>query len=145
MITNEVSIFINRPIEQVFEYTVDGYNLHNWQSGFFEHELLTEGPKRVGTRVREVRQVGPRKAEIQAEVTAFELNKRFATKTSTKPYVTVNYTFESENGGTRIDYKFTMVTNGLMRLIEPMIARGIKSDSQKDLEKLKNILESKTV
>lgn len=145
MITNEVSIFINRPIEQVFEYTVDGHNLHNWQSGFFEHELLTEGPKRVGTRVREVRQVGPRRAEIQGEVTAFELNKRFGTKTLTKPYVTVNYTFESENGGTRIQYKFTLTPVGFMRLMEPMIARGIKSDSQKDFEKLKNILESKTV
>jgi len=144
MITNEVSIFINRPLEQVFEYTVDGHNLHNWQSGFFEHEILTEGPKRVGTRVREVRQVGPRKAEIQGEVTAFESNKRFATKTLTKPYVTVDYAFESENGGTRIHYKFTLVTSGFMRLMELMIARGIKSDTQKDFEKLKSILETKT-
>lgn len=142
MITNEISIFIYRPVEQVFEYTVDGHNLHNWQSGFFEHELLTEGPKRVGTHIREVRQVGPRKAEIQAEVTAFKLNKHFATKTLTKPYVTVDYTFESENGGTRIRYKFTLVATGLIRLMEPMIARGVKSDTQKDFEKLKNILES---
>jgi hypothetical protein len=102
---------------------------------------LTEEPLRVGSRFREVRRTGPRNSEIQAEMTAFEPNKRFATKTLTKPEVTVSYTFDEENGGTRITYKFVMITSGFMRLLEPLIAGSMKKDTDSDFEKLKHLLE----
>ena len=142
MINHEVSVFINRPVEQVFAFTVDGKNLHTWQADLVENEQLTEGSMRVGTRVREVRRTGPRQSEIQAEITVFEPNKRFATKTLTKPQVTVSYAFDSEDGGTRLTYKFVMITSGFMRLLEPLSAGSIKKDSDSDFEKLKRILES---
>ena len=141
MIQNQVTIHINRPVEQVFEFTVDEKNLSKWQANFVEGEQLTEGSMRVGTRFREVRRMGPRQSEIQAEVTAFEPNKRFATKTLAPPQVTVGYAFESENGGTRATYNFTMMTSGFMRLLEPMLAGSIKKDTAADFERLKQILE----
>ena len=142
MISHETNAFVNRPVERVFAYTVDEKNLHSWQAGFVAGEQLTEDPLRVGTRFREVRRTGPRESEIQAEVTDFEPNKRFATKTLTKPHVTVSYVFDSENGGTRITYKFTMFTSGLMRLLEPFIAGSLKKETESDFVKLKHILES---
>ena len=141
MIQNEVTIHINRPVEQVFTFLADTKNLRSWQSGLVENEQLTEGPLRVGSRFREVRRTGPRNSEIQAEMTVFEPNKRFATKTLTKPQVTVSYTFDNENGGTRITYKFVMITSGFMRLLEPLIAGSMKKDSDSDFEKLKHMLE----
>ena len=141
MIQNEVTMHINRPLEQVFNFLADTKNLRSWQSNLVENEQLTEGPLRVGSRFREVRRTGPRNSEIQAEMTAFEPNKRFATKTLTKPQVTVSYTFDNENGGTRITYKFIMITSGFMRLIEPLIAGPMKKDSDSDFEKLKHMLE----
>ena len=78
MIQHKVTIHLNRPVEQVFAFLVDTRNLHTWQSSLIRNELLTEGPLRVGTRFREVRRMGPRQSEIQAEITAFEPNKRFA-------------------------------------------------------------------
>jgi uncharacterized protein YndB with AHSA1/START domain len=142
MINHKVNTHINRPVEQVFAFTTDSKNLRAWQSDLVENEQLTEGPMRVGTRFREVRRTGPRQSEIQAEITVFETNKRFATKTLTKPQVTVSYAFDSEDGGTRITYNFTMITSGFMRLLEPMLASSIKKDSESDFEKLKHILES---
>jgi len=141
MIQREVTIHINRPVEQVFAFLTDTKNLRTWQSNLVENEQLTEGPLRVGSRFREVRRTGPRNSEIQAEMTVFEPNKRFATKTLTKPQVTVSYTFDEENGGTRITYKFVMITSGFMRLLEPLIAGSMKKDSDSDFEKLKHILE----
>ena len=141
MIQHEATIHINRPVEQVFTFLADTKNLRSWQSNLVENEQLTEGPLRVGTRFREVRRTGPRNSEIQAEITVFEPNKRFATKTLTKPQVTVSYTFDEENGGTRITYKFVMITSGFMRLLEPLIAGSIKKDTDSDFEKLKHILE----
>jgi uncharacterized protein YndB with AHSA1/START domain len=141
MIQHEVTIHINRPVEQVFTFLADTKNLRTWQSGLVENEQLTEGPLRVGSRFREVRRTGPRNSEIQAEMTVFEPNKRFATKTLTKPQVTVSYTFDEENGGTRLTHKFVMITSGFMRLLEPLIAGSMKKDSDSDFEKLKHILE----
>jgi len=142
MIQHEVSIHLNRPVEQVFAYLIDSTNLRAWQSNLIETEQLTEKPLRVGTRFREVRRMGPRQAEIQAEITAFELNKRFATKTLSEPQALVSYTFEPENSGTRLSYKFILQTSGIMRLLEPLISGSIKKDSNSDFEKLKRVLES---
>ena len=69
------------------------------------------------------------------------MNKRFATKTLTKPQVTVDYALESEAGGTRLNYKFVMVTSGIMRLLEPLIAGSMKKDNDLEFQKLKLILE----
>ena len=141
MIQHEVSIHLNRPVEQVFAFLIDPNNLRTWQSNLIETEQLTEQPLRVGTRFREVRQMGPRQAEIQGEITDFELNKRFATKTLTQPEVTVSYSFEPVNRGTQLNYRFVMQTSGVMRLLEPLIAGSIKKDSKSDFERLKRVLE----
>ena len=143
MIKNEVTIHINRPVEQVFTFLADTKNLRSWQSHLVENEQLPEEPLRVGSHFREVRRTGPRNSEIQAEMTVFEPNKRFATKTLTKPQVTVSYTFDEENSGTRVTYNFVMITSGFMRLLEPLIAGSMKKDTDADFEKLKHILENK--
>jgi hypothetical protein len=86
--------------------------------------------------------MGPRQADIKAEITAFEPNKHFATKTLTKPHVRVSYSFERKNKGTQLNYKFTMQTSGFMRLLEPLIASSIRQDTKSDFERLKSVLES---
>ena len=143
MIQHEFTIHLNCPVNQVFAFLADSKNLRNWQSNLIENEQLTEGPVRVGTNFREVRRTGPRQSEIQAEVTIYdEVNKRFGIKTVTKPETTVNYALESEAGGTRINYKFVMLTTGMMRLLEPLLAGSIKKDTDLDFQRLKRILES---
>jgi len=142
VIQHEVSIHINRPVEQVFAFVADPKNLRTWQPTLIENEQLTEGPVRVGVRFREVRRTGPRRSEIQGEITTFDPNKRFATTTLTKPQVTVSYSFEPENGGTRLSCKFGMLTSGFMRLLEPLIAGLTKQAFDSGFEKLKRVLES---
>ena len=142
MIQHEVTLHLNRPVEQVFAFLADYQNLRTWQSDLIENEQLTEGPLRVGTLFREVRRTGPSQSEIHGEITDFEPNKGFSTKTSTKPQVTVSYSLEGENGGTRLNYKFVMLTSGMMRLLEPLMAGAIKKDTEQDFQKLKHILES---
>jgi carbon monoxide dehydrogenase subunit G len=59
-----------------------------------------------------------------------------------KPEATVSYLLEPEQAGTRLRYKFTLETGGLMRLLEPMIASSIKKDTAEDFETLKRMLEN---
>lgn len=142
MIQHEVTIHLNRPVEQVFAFLMDTGKLSTWQSNLIKTEQITEGPLRAGSRFREVRRLGRRESEIQGEITVFEPNKRFETKTLTKPQVTVSYSFEAEDGGTRLKHKFVMLTSGLMRLLEPLIAGSIKKESASDFETLKRMLEN---
>lgn len=142
MIQHEVSMYLNRPVEQVFAYLIDPNNLRAWQSNLIETEQLTESPLQVGTRFREVRRMGRQATEYQAELTKFELNKRFSTKTLTGPECTVSYSFEPKKKGTQLRYKFVLQTRGMMRILEPLIASSIKKDSRSDFETLKRLLES---
>ena len=142
MIKHEVTIHLNRPVEQVFAFLADTGKVSTWQSNLLELEQLTEGPLRLGSRFREIRRLGRRDAEIEGQVIAFEANRRLEIRTTTKPEVTVSYSFDRENGGTRLRYKFVLLSSGLMRLLDPLLARSIKKERQSDFETLKQILEN---
>lgn len=145
MIELEFTKYLNCPVEQVYDFVINADNLRLWQSGLIKSELLTRGPLRVGTRVRQVRFMGPKKSEIKAEITILEPNKRFTTKTITSPKATIDYSFEPKNGGTLLTYRFEMHTSGLMHMMEPMVKGIIKTDTDADLDKLKQILESQVM
>ena len=142
MIQHEVTIHLNKPVEQVFAFLMDTSKLSTWQSNLIKSEPLTAGPLRTGSRFREVRRINNKETEIQGEITALEPNKRLETKTATKPQAMVSYSLTPEHDGTRLIYKFALVTSGLMRLLEPMIASSIKKGTDQDFQKLKQILES---
>jgi uncharacterized protein YndB with AHSA1/START domain len=142
MIQHEVTLHLNRPIDQVFAFLVDTSKLSTWQSNLIKSEPLTEGPLRTGSRFREIRRINNKEEEIEGEITALEPNKLLETKTVTKPQARVSYALDPEQGGTRLKYKFVLETSGLMRLLEPMIAKSIKADSEADFKTLKRILEN---
>lgn len=142
MITQEVTVHLNKPVEQVFAFLMDPTKLTTWQANLIKIDKITEGPLRLGSRFQEVRRLGRRETEIQGEIIAFEPNKRFETKTLTSPQVTVSYFLEPEEGGTRVNHRFVMWTSGFMRLLEPLIAKSIREENDLDLKNLKRILES---
>src|SRR5919109_3028524 len=122
MIQHEVTIHLDKPVEQVFAFLTDTNKLATWQSNLIKSEQLTEGPLRTGSRFREVRRINNKEEQIEAEITTLEPNKRLETKTVTKPQAMVSYVLDPEQGGTRLSYKFVLITSGPMRLMEPMIA-----------------------
>jgi uncharacterized protein YndB with AHSA1/START domain len=142
MIKHEVTIHLNKPVEQVFAFLTDTSKLTTWQSNLIKSEQLTEGPLRAGSRFREVRRIANKEEEIEAEITVLEPNKRLETKTVTKPQAMVSYILDPEQGGTGLRYKFVLETSGPMRLMEPMMANSIKKGSEADFETLKHILET---
>lgn len=142
MIQHEVTVHLNRPVDQVFAFLMDTSKLSTWQSNLIKSEPLTEGPLRTGSRFREIRRIQGKESEIEGEIVALEPNKRLETRTITKPQAMVSYALAPEQGGTRLQYKFILVTSGLMRLLEPVIASSIKKDTEADFESLKRVLEN---
>jgi hypothetical protein len=58
MIQYDVSMHLNRPVEEVFAFLSDVSKQPSWQSDLIESEQLTGGPMCVGTHIREVRRIG---------------------------------------------------------------------------------------
>lgn len=142
MIQHEVTIHLDKSVEQVFAFLVDTSNLTTWQSNLIKSEQLTEGPLRTGSRFREIRRINNKEEQIEGEITTLEPNRRLETKTVTKPQAMVSYVLDPEHGGTRLSYKFVLMTSGPMRLMEPIMASSIKKGAEADFEALKRILET---
>ena len=68
MITFEVSIVIEKPVEEVFGFVTEGENVPKWNSAVKSVRKISEGPISVGTKYAIVRQLPSGSAENIYEV-----------------------------------------------------------------------------
>jgi len=144
MITREISIIIDRPVEQVFTALVDSKNQPKWDSGLLEARLTPEGPVGVGTRITEVRKLMGRSSENTGEVIEFEPNVRITRKSVDMPMTVLGtVTFSATPQGTKVNWKWDLQPKGFYALVGPMIASTMKKSSENSLRGLKDLLESR--
>ena len=79
MINVQVSIVINRPLEEVFVFLSNLENNLKWRSGMIKAEKISEDPTGVGTTYRMINNFFGRQVEGEAVVTEYELNRKYAT------------------------------------------------------------------
>jgi uncharacterized protein YndB with AHSA1/START domain len=94
------------PPELVFDYMTDPSNLSSWQTSKTLVEPLTEGPTRLGTRVRE-RTKPPRGKEFEqiVELTEFDRPRRFHVHIAEGPYpIDGTWTFKPDRDGTEVTF-----------------------------------------
>jgi uncharacterized membrane protein len=137
----EHSLEIDRPLGEVFAFVADPDNLPRWQSGLIEVRK-EPGEGGVGARHLEVRSILGKRVEQTLEVTAFEPDTRLDLEVVEGPIqVSVQHTFASIDGGTRI----TVVGEGdpgpMFILAGPLIGRAVKRQSRADFARLKAVLE----
>ena len=139
----ERSIVIDRPIDDVFEFTHDLSNNPVWQTTLVEVELLTDGPMRVGTRWKEVRRFLGKRIETVLELTEYEPNKRSAVKMVSGPVpLSGTYAFEPIDGGTSFTVGGEIDAHGFFKLAEPVFARITGRELESNLGHLKDLLEA---
>ena len=139
----EISITINRPIEEVFAFMNDPENQLLWWSGLVEIEQTSEGPIGVGTTYREVMQFLGRRIENTGEITEYELNKRNTVKTTSGPVpMEITGTFQPVEGGTEVTYGIDAELGGFFRLAEPLVVRMGKRQMEMELVNLKELMEA---
>ncbi len=142
MVKNELSIIIQRPIEEVFVYVSDLRNGPQWQTGLYEVRRLTNGSLGIGTQFASVRKFLGRKLEGVVELVAYEPHNKLAIKsTSGSVPFEQSFLFESAAGGTRVSTAIELHTSGLMGLAEPLIAGSLKREMALAFDDLKDLLE----
>lgn len=124
----KLTIVINKPLQEVFDFTLDPANTSKWV-GSIVQEMRNETPTKLGTVYKNQNNKGE---WSEYELTEFEQNKVFVMSQKSGSYH-VKYTFTplSENQ-TELEY-YEYVDNG--EIAEPF--------TQDVLQKLKVVMEQK--
>jgi len=143
MIRAETSVVINRPVEDVESFLDDLDNQALWVSGYVEMRNQTEGPMQPGFKYTDVRQVLGQRLESTVEITEYVPQKKRSLKTTDGPIPAVlTFTFDSVEGGTRVNYTIEAETKGVFKLADPILATMIQRQVDTDFSNLKELLEA---
>lgn len=143
---NQGSIVVDQPIDRVFEYTTN--HVADWSLTVVEDEPLDTKPDGgVGSTFRCVTEDHGRRMEFQGEVTRHEPPRFSAVSLVGKQFnIEVLYTFEEENGSTRVTQASVVKPNGivmkvLFAIIGPFAKKASCEATAKELASLKEKLE----
>jgi carbon monoxide dehydrogenase subunit G len=146
MFTRSVSVSIDRPLDEVFAFVADARNRPSWDASVDSEELTSTGPIGVGTTVRtRFRSMG-RPYEYTWEVVEHQAPTRQVIESTSGPFPTrLAYQLTGgAEGGTRVDFSVTGRPTGLMRLLQPLVARNTQENLDAGFLRLKELLESGT-
>ncbi len=97
---NRLTIFIDKPIEEVFKYSLESDNVPKWITSI-KQEIPLERPVKLGT---ELKNIGvDSNTWNKYEMIDFKPPKTFTLKRLNGDYF-VRYTFTEKNGGTEFEY-----------------------------------------
>jgi uncharacterized membrane protein len=143
MFTVERSISINRPRQEVYDFTADPSNLPKWQSQILSAEWSSEGPHGVGSTCRSVALFMGREMEITSQITMMDPPNQQAFKTVGGPVPTEGgFKFDQDGNGTKITMFGRLDPGGFLKLVEGMAKKQIENQFVTNLEALKHLLES---
>ncbi len=142
-IRKELSVVIDRPIEEVFAFATEPENEPLWQSTSLETEQTSGGPVGVGTTFRNTSKFLGRRIDSTYEVTENEPPRRQCVRVTSGPIPGSGcYLFEPAEGGTRFTQRFEAEIGGFFRLAEPLVGRAIRRQMDVDMATLKDLLEA---
>jgi uncharacterized protein YndB with AHSA1/START domain len=127
---------VARPPEAVFDYLTDPSKVSEWQTAKTSIEPLTNGPPRLGSRVRErTKRPGGGEFEQVVEFTEFERPRQVRTHIVEGPYPV-------DGSGTRVRFVAEGQLRGPMRLLGPLASRMIARQFRAYHENLRRNLEA---
>ena len=141
MFAIEKTIFINKPVEEVFAFVIAEGNYVKWQAGVVE--VIEGGPRNaVGSQFTEVRKFMGQEMRTTLEITAFVSNAKWAAKVVKGPVpYEVTVTYEPSDGGMKFTTKVEGEPKGFFKLAEGMVSSQLERSLAEDCQRLKELLE----
>jgi uncharacterized protein YndB with AHSA1/START domain len=140
----EQELTIRRPPEDVFDYVTDPAMLASWQTHKTLVEPLTDGPSRLGTRIRErTKPPGVKEFEQIVEFIEFDRPNRLHVHVVEGPQpVDGTWTFTPEGDGTRVHCVVEGELRGPTRLLAPIVRRAMARQFREYHKHLRSNLET---
>jgi carbon monoxide dehydrogenase subunit G len=124
------STTINKPVETVFNMLTLAENQKAMAPGVLDVKITPPGPVAMGSMLHYTSEYAGKKYESAVQVSAYEPNKKWATKTTgvPRPMETV-YTFEPAGAGTKLT-----ISTELVGGYPAMAENTVKAQWQKTLD-----------
>jgi uncharacterized membrane protein len=137
-------IVIDRPRAEVAAFAADPDNAAAWYEHIKRVVWRSRKPLAVGTRVAFLAESLGRQVEFDYEVTALVPGEQLVMRTAEGRFpMETTYAWRDEpGGGTRMSLQSRGEARGLGRVGVPFLKRAMRRSSEKDLERLKHLLES---
>jgi uncharacterized protein YndB with AHSA1/START domain len=138
------TIEIARGREAVAAFASDPTNASAWYENIKRVEWKTMPPVSVGSRIAFVAQFLGRQLAYTYEVRELEPGKRLVMRTDEGPFpMETTYVWEdTATGGTRMTLRNRGNPSGFSKVAAPLMARSMRRANNKDLAKLKQLLEA---
>jgi uncharacterized membrane protein len=137
---------IERPCAEVAAYVLDPDHAPEWYENIDSVEWRTEPPARLGTRVAFVARFLGRRLAYTYEFVELVPGERLVMRTAEGPFpMETSYTFAAEGESkTHVTLRNRGEPSGFGKLAAPLMAAAMRKANQKDLARLKSILEART-
>jgi uncharacterized membrane protein len=134
---------IDRPREVVAEFTANPDNAPIWYVNIKAAEWKSSPPLRPGSQVAFVAHFLGRRLAYTYEIIEWVPGSRLVMRTAEGPFpMETSYTWEDAGSGrTRMTLRNRGTPSGFSSLVAPLMARAMRRANQKDLTRLKEILE----
>ena len=137
-------IIINRPAEAVSAYAADPSNAPDWYTNIVSAKWRSSPPLRTGAKVAFSAHFLGRRLEYTYEVVAFVPGERLVMRTAQGPFpMETTYTWASAgNGSTHMTLRNRGEPTGFSKILAPFMAGAMRRANNKDLARLKSVLEA---
>ncbi|MFQ5399404.1 MAG: SRPBCC family protein [Anaerolineae bacterium] len=142
MYTFKHSVFINRPVQEVWEFVSDLTN-HPQFGSMATVERSSDGPPGVGSTYRSVSRFLGRTIESTSETTGWEPPNKFSSKSVEGPIAFQDqWEFADEDSGTLVTLSGEAEMGGFFKIAEGIVGKQIDKQITTDLGALKLMLET---
>ncbi len=127
----------------MFAYVTDPAKLESWQTSTVSAVQESEGPMRLGTRIREVHR-GPRGKEFAelVEVIRYEPPRAFDLHVVEGPPIDAELRFEAVGDGTRMRFRVHGQPRGMLRVLQPLLRPVLRRNFNSYCENLRQVMEA---
>ena len=144
MVDVKTEIIIERKIDDVASYATNPENAPEWYDNIKMAEWRSEPKMEIGSKVAFIAHFLGRKLAYTYEFIEFIPNHKLVMKTAQGPFpMQTSYTFrETDSGSTIMTLQNKGIPKGFSKIMAPFMVKMMKKANEKDLLKIKNILES---
>lgn len=134
--------WVERPIEEAFEYTADFANIENWDPGVKTSKKIGDRPVGVGTKYELDVTFGSSTIPMVYEITAYDAPHSVVLVGTGEKLVAVDeIRFSTKDNLTHIEYTADLAFSGAVKYAAPLMSSRLKKVGTKALDGLADTLD----